>query len=153
MLVNTVSRLLFFILKMKNNKNNAIYWHWTVRSLRKPFGRCRKSCALALIRVCLYAAKHVWKQNTYMQTLREGFVKAPEAGKNGGLWKNALTVETLDIVFEIYKSSVWIEMINGFFKKNNIFFTNFIRYFRNKWIFSLLKCYCLKFSGENQTKI
>ena len=54
---------------------------------------------------------------------------------------NVVTVQTLDMVFEIYKSSVWIEMINGFLN------TNFIRYFRIKWIFSLLKCDSLKLWG------
>ena len=76
------------------------------------------------------------------------FVKAPEAGENGG--QNERRVQTLDMVFEIYKSSVWIKMINVFFY---FFFTNFIRYFRNKWIFSLLRYDSLKLWGKYQTKI
>ena len=37
----------------------------------------------------------------------------------GKMNERALTVQTLDMVFEIYKSSVCIEKINGFL--NNIF--------------------------------
>ena len=66
---------------------------------------------------------------------------------------NELTVQTLDLVFETYKSSVWIEMINALRFLIIFFFTNLIRYFRNELIFSLLKCDRLKFWGWDQTKI
>ena len=140
-----------FYFKRENNKNNATYLHWTVRPLRKPFVEWHKAKLKALY--FQNNANLRWKYQLNDSNCKL-FVKAPEAGKNGG--QNERRVQTLDMVFEIYKSSVWIEMINVFFFFSFFFFfffflTNFIRYFRNKWIFSLLKYDSLKFWGKNQT--